>query len=227
MHGDLTKRDAILDSAARLLAGGYENTSMDAVAADAGVSKTTVYAHFSDKLELFKAVMAAGAAKFGENLEAALRGVSGEEPSERLATTLVEVLKAATVPEFLGYFRVLITETERRAQLTGGFEEVHAGVPTVVDVIAELLVAEAATAGYEIADPDRFAALLLRMTTSVVQLDMLLADYHPDAQLLETHARYVVQVFLRGIRPEPGEGRTALPAGYDYPWGPALFRQRS
>jgi TetR/AcrR family transcriptional repressor of mexJK operon len=53
-HG---KRESVLDAAVELfLSEGFDRTSMDAVAAHAGVSKTTVYAHFADKVELFRAV---------------------------------------------------------------------------------------------------------------------------------------------------------------------------
>ena len=57
---DLAKREAILEAAKRLfLSNGYASTSMDAVAAEAGVSKLTVYSHFNDKETLFSsAVMA-------------------------------------------------------------------------------------------------------------------------------------------------------------------------
>jgi TetR/AcrR family transcriptional repressor of mexJK operon len=57
---DLAKREAILEAAKTLfLSLGYANTSMDAVAAAAGVSKLTVYSHFNDKQTLFcSAVMA-------------------------------------------------------------------------------------------------------------------------------------------------------------------------
>jgi TetR/AcrR family transcriptional repressor of mexJK operon len=52
---DLEKRAAILAAAARLfVARGYDAASMDAVAAEAGVSKLTVYNHFSDKENLFR-----------------------------------------------------------------------------------------------------------------------------------------------------------------------------
>ena len=52
------KRAAILQAASHLfLARGLQNTSMDAVAAAAGVSKQTVYSHFSSKDELFQTVI--------------------------------------------------------------------------------------------------------------------------------------------------------------------------
>ena len=57
---DLAKRQAILDAAKKLfLSNGYASTSMDAVAAQAGVSKLTVYSHFNDKETLFSAAVVA------------------------------------------------------------------------------------------------------------------------------------------------------------------------
>lgn len=51
---DLGKRAAILDAAKRLFAQeGFAGTSMDQIAAEAGVSKLTVYSHFGDKEALF------------------------------------------------------------------------------------------------------------------------------------------------------------------------------
>lgn len=224
-HGKVTKRDAILAAAGELLlSGGYENTSMDAVAATAGVSKTTVYAHFADKSAMFKAVMGQASAEFRADLEAALQRVRGENPADRITTALVEILKAATAPQFVAYFRVLVTERERRAQLNSVFEAAQVSGPDVVGVVATLLADEATEHGYELTDPERFAILLLRMVMSGTQLDLLVSDFRPDAALLETHVRVLVRVFLQGIRPGPGERRAELPAGYDYPWGPELQR---
>lgn len=225
-HGNGTKREAILSLAGQLLlTESYENISMDALAADAGVSKTTVYAHFSTKLELFKAVLAQSIREFAVDLDQALRGAEGEKPAERLASVVIEILKAATGPQFLACLRVLITESDRRTQLIAGLEEARTDAPDVIGVLAGLLEEEAAANGYGIVDPDRFATMLLWLISSGIQLDMLMSGYRPDAELIESHTRYVVAMFLRGIRPEQGEQHAALPAGYDYPLGRALFRE--
>src|SRR6478735_8059327 len=51
---------AILETAKRLfLSQGYEGVSMDQIAAEAGVSKLTVYSHFGDKEALFAAAVRA------------------------------------------------------------------------------------------------------------------------------------------------------------------------
>jgi TetR/AcrR family transcriptional regulator, mexJK operon transcriptional repressor len=57
---DMAKRQAILEAAKTLfLSNGYASTSMDAVAVEAGVSKLTVYSHFTDKETLFSAAVIA------------------------------------------------------------------------------------------------------------------------------------------------------------------------
>lgn len=57
---DPAKREAILEAAKCLfLRYGYAGSSMDAIAAHAGVSKLTVYSHFNDKETLFCAAVKA------------------------------------------------------------------------------------------------------------------------------------------------------------------------
>lgn len=52
------KREAIARAALTLFASdGYERTSVDAIAAEAGVSKRTVYSHYGDKENLFLSVV--------------------------------------------------------------------------------------------------------------------------------------------------------------------------
>ncbi|NDK37897.1 TetR/AcrR family transcriptional regulator [Pseudoxanthomonas gei] len=57
---DLGKRAAILEAAKRLFSmEGFAGVSMDQIAAEAGVSKLTVYSHFGDKEALFSAAVQA------------------------------------------------------------------------------------------------------------------------------------------------------------------------
>src|ERR1700754_1388513 len=52
------KRQSILSAGQQLfLSNGYQGTSMDQVAADAAVSKQTVYKHFGEKRELLFAIV--------------------------------------------------------------------------------------------------------------------------------------------------------------------------
>src|SRR3546814_8328288 len=55
---DLAKGAAILDAAKRMFTEhGFDRTSMDQIASEAGVSKLTVYSHFRDKEALFAAAV--------------------------------------------------------------------------------------------------------------------------------------------------------------------------
>jgi AcrR family transcriptional regulator len=56
--GQPAKRQAIIDAALRVfLRNGFTDTSVDAIAAAAGVSKQTIYNHFGDKERLFATVV--------------------------------------------------------------------------------------------------------------------------------------------------------------------------
>jgi AcrR family transcriptional regulator len=61
-RGRIDKRQAILDAAMRVFAReGYGQAGVDAIAAEAGVAKPTVYNHFGDKENLFRQAIAADA----------------------------------------------------------------------------------------------------------------------------------------------------------------------
>ncbi|MDI2030343.1 TetR/AcrR family transcriptional regulator [Saccharopolyspora sp. TS4A08] len=73
------KRAAILDAAEELfVSDGFEVTSVDAIAARAGVSKRTVYDHFGDKRGLFVGVLE----RSGEVLLRTIRAAIDEELTE-------------------------------------------------------------------------------------------------------------------------------------------------
>jgi AcrR family transcriptional regulator len=61
-HGRIDKREAIMDAAFRVFAEqGYDQASVDAIAAEAGVAKATIYNHFGDKESLLREIIAADA----------------------------------------------------------------------------------------------------------------------------------------------------------------------
>jgi AcrR family transcriptional regulator len=113
------KAKAILDGAMReFLAHGYAATSMDKVAAAAGVSKATVYSHFQDKEGLFTALIQQLAQqKSVFNLQT-LQG----EPSivlRRFATGMLE--NVMTDPQILTLIRLIIGESGRFPELAQSF----------------------------------------------------------------------------------------------------------
>ncbi|MEV6041343.1 TetR/AcrR family transcriptional regulator [Nonomuraea sp. NPDC052116] len=71
--GQPDKRRAIMAGALALFArDGYTRAGLDAIAVEAGVSNRTIYNHFTDKAELFQAVM--------------------QESTQRVADTMVDII---------------------------------------------------------------------------------------------------------------------------------------
>jgi len=111
------KREQILQGAMQIfLQNGYEGTSMDRVAAAAGVSKITIYKHFQDKEGVFTALIEQvtsqrfqtvfGDLDFNEKPAIALR---------KLAQKLLEMM--AIDEEYIAFLRLLIGESGRFPEL--------------------------------------------------------------------------------------------------------------
>ncbi|BBC31086.1 hypothetical protein SGFS_023800 [Streptomyces graminofaciens] len=196
--GGRSKRESILDAAVELfLELGFDQTSMDAVAAQAGVSKTTVYAHFGDKLELFRAVIARGGASLDFDLDQTMLA-SVDDPQERLARIALKLLQATTAPNYLAFIRVLTVEAARRPELTETIRSL--GVPHVVDLVAVALREDARQRGYALSDAEAYAGLFVRMTAAGPQMDALLdLEADRDPEHLAAYARWTTAIFLRGL----------------------------
>lgn len=101
------KRAAILDAAAdEFRQSGYEATSMDRIAASAGVSKRTVYNHFPSKDELFAEILQQLAARGVDGLDLAYRA---DRPLRAQLLELVQQkLALLRDPDFIDLARVAI-----------------------------------------------------------------------------------------------------------------------
>lgn len=219
-EGARDRRTEILDAAADLFLGqGFDQTAMDAVATRAGVSKATVYAHYGDKAGLFEAVIERGASALDVNLDRTLGG-SASTPEPKLVQVATALLEASTRANYLAMLRVLLTERTRRPELTRALR--RNDMPYAVGVVASILADDAARHGYTLVDPASHASLFVRMVAGSLQLDALLnPSFHPDRKLFESHARWVTEIFLRGVRPRAGTdgpARSTPPADYAYPW---------
>src|SRR3954471_15750009 len=106
------KAEAVLAAAERaFLAYGFGVVSMDAIARDAGVSKATVYAHFTSKEELFGSVIA-------RLSEQRFHGFSVDalDPGDieaSLLTIATRFLDLVLSPEGIALNRIIIAEVSR------------------------------------------------------------------------------------------------------------------
>ncbi len=133
----IEKIEKILQGAMQeFLAHGYAGTSMDRVAARAGVSKATVYSHFHDKEGLFKALIQESAHKKFEDLfdKLPLEG----EPQIVLRNLITTALhRMISDKEHQAFVRILIGESGRFPELAKAW--IHNIMAPPLKIICEYL----------------------------------------------------------------------------------------
>jgi TetR/AcrR family transcriptional repressor of mexJK operon len=142
------KREVIAEAALRtFLRHGFAGASVDAIAAEAQVSKPTIYAHFSSKDELFRRIIA-------DIVEHAQRDLSAfaPQPAQSAADVGRELNEYAQVwvrailrPDLLALRRLVIGEAERFPELALTYYQ--GGLVQVERRLAEQLK-QLAQAGY-------------------------------------------------------------------------------
>jgi TetR/AcrR family transcriptional regulator, regulator of autoinduction and epiphytic fitness len=124
-RGDAKSTAAITAATDAFLAHGYEAASMDAIAAQACVSKRTVYNHFPSKRDLFRAVIQR---LYAGLLDAdALLPPADEAPETVLPRLAKTILRHLRQPEVSGLLRLVITEQHRFPELAAEFQSVGKG----------------------------------------------------------------------------------------------------
>ncbi len=203
------KREAIMAAAtARFLREGYQGTSMDQVAADAAVSKQTVYKQFADKERLFRAIVlgvTASASAIIAELTAVLPGAAVATRDE-LRAALTELarryLDGVLQPPVLALRRLVIAEAERFPDLARAyFEQAPA---RAIGVLAEALRDYRARGLITASDPELAAAHFAYLTLAI-PLDR--AQFHPGERPSPAErdrlAAEAVRVFLAAYAAAP------------------------
>jgi TetR/AcrR family transcriptional regulator, regulator of autoinduction and epiphytic fitness len=114
------KSAAILSGAMQeFLSNGYAATSMDKVATTAGVSKATVYSHFQDKENLFKAITQHMAREKCPALDEEFRQQSFQEKPEVFLRNCANQVLDSSMRDtnFLAFVRLVIGESGRFPEL--------------------------------------------------------------------------------------------------------------
>jgi AcrR family transcriptional regulator len=179
-----TTRAAIVQAAIeRFAVSGFANTSIDAVAESARVTKGAVYHHFKDKADLFEAAFVVMEERLAARVTAGVEGI--EDPWELMARGIDLFLAECTEADFrqialleapgaLGWARWKQIEEHYflglvAAALDGLVEAGHIDIPSG-EVTARMVLAAMAEAGLAVAEaPDpaterqRVGALVMRL----------------------------------------------------------------
>jgi TetR/AcrR family transcriptional repressor of mexJK operon len=199
------KAEAILAAAERaFLAAGFGAVTMDAIAREAGVSKATVYAHFTGKEELFGAVVAhLSRRRFHGFSVDALNPVDIEAS---LTTIVTRFLDLVLSPEAIALNRIIIGEVTRFPMLGELF---WAAGPERSRAQIEAFMRRAAAAGtLAVPDPRLAAEQLIALARGEIHLRSLLRLEDPaNPAALPTAATRAVGTFLRAFSHQEPCGR--------------------
>jgi TetR/AcrR family transcriptional regulator, mexJK operon transcriptional repressor len=193
------KHEAIARAALTLFVrDGYERTSVDAIAAEAGVSKRTIYSHYGDKQSLFFSVLR----DTFETLRSRFQEILDRTPWDRDA----EEALTACVREIV----LLVTRTPERAALVRLVISEAPHFPSILDLwrgrgltplLAVPLARLAAAGRIDAADPAEAAEHLSALTLGQINNKSLMGT----VQLTEAQTDRIItsgiRVFLRAYAP--------------------------
>lgn len=188
------KRRAIQDAGtAVFLRRGYELASMDLIAAEANVSKQTIYNHFHSKDELFRAIITDMTRMLVVPLSIAETVHS--TPERQLRSFARDLLKHMLRPSSLALYRLIVAESARFPEL--GASIFAAGAGQLIRILADYLEAERRKGRLSVDHPERAAELFIGMLSGRVQLRALLGvrESPTDAEL-DARVEHCVSSFM-------------------------------
>ncbi len=195
-----TKKDQIRSAAERLfLQNGFAATSMNAITAEAGVSKQTVYSYYAGKEELLCDVLRHLIYNLtAENLSD--ENVTFNNPGEfeqvlnRLAQQFISCLLQ---PNYLSLVRVIIAEVPRFPQLGKLFRET---VPDqVMKSVMSILEQAQAKELVDIKDLQAAVRMFVGPLLTYILLGGLLAADHPPEKPNPADVGAVVSLYMKSI----------------------------
>ena len=174
-------------------ARGFERASVDAIAADAGVSKMTIYSHFASKEGLFEAVVS-------DRTDRVVAGLAGGEaldptqPHTALLAVGEQFLALAREEDTLGHFRSLYGAAGAQREACQAFY--RQGPDRLIGDLAAYLRRTNAEGTLNIRHARQAADLFLSMFLGDGHIRGLMMLDMPDARENRALLREAVRVFI-------------------------------
>ncbi len=173
---------------------------MDAIAAEAGVSKRTVYSHFQNKESLFAAIMGDMCRLIGGSKPD--EPIPDEAPERVLKTLGLHILHSVLEPEALDVFRVVLAENATFPELGQAFWD--AGPEVMKDTLAGYLAELDRRGVLTVPDVDLAAFQFMGMIEWPCHIRLLFGAGKPPTEAeLGRALDQAVSTFVNGLRPSP------------------------
>jgi TetR/AcrR family transcriptional regulator, mexJK operon transcriptional repressor len=191
------RHDELLDGALDLfLDKGFEQATIEAIAASVGMTKRTVYARYENKAALFKAAVQRSI----ERLVVPPATLAAMDTGD-LATTIAAVarLRVAQVmtPAGLKQQRIINAESYRFPEIfVMAYEQ---NTRPVVEFLAGLLERGTAAGTLAVTDPTRAAVVFLSMVVSG-PVRVLVSGNRLSRADIEDRLQFAIRLFLDGVR---------------------------
>ncbi|MEQ8666228.1 MAG: TetR/AcrR family transcriptional regulator [Rhodospirillales bacterium] len=201
-HERKDKSGAIIDAATRVfLECGYGNASMDAIAAEAGVAKQTLYSHFGSKAQLFEAIVIDRCTELLGLADAAGRERETEDtPEVSLHRAGQRFLRVILDTGSIGHYRAVVSESARFPELAEAFY--RAGPLRAVACLGSELQAFDTRGLLRVDDPEASAHLFYAMLRGDLHMRCVLGLCDkPDPSEIDTWVSRVVAAFVAIHRP--------------------------
>lgn len=215
----LRRQRNIMEAATRLfLERGFAATSLEAVADEAGVSKATVYAHYTDKRSLFAEMLRGRINHWLGPLSRAAKSECGGECRakplpDKLDVVSRYVLAVLREPETVSLRRSLIATAPEFPELARLAET--EGRHKVISAVAALLDHHVARGEIAVADTEMAADLFLAMVTGpYAGMPLLPADEEDEPA--ERRRSAAIELFLKAVDYKlapAGSASDEVPAG--------------
>lgn len=192
---------ALLDAALdQFLDKGFEQATIDAIAASVNMTKRTVYARFPDKVSLFRAAVRRAIEQLAQTPEQ-IRQTRSASVEETLRNIAMMRVKQVMTPAGLKLQRIINTESYRFPDIFMTSFEV--GAQPVVQFLAEVLAEETRGGLLSVDDPHLAASLFMSMVVSGPVRIVVSGNYLPYAEI-ERRVAYAIRLFLDGARRRVG-----------------------
>jgi TetR/AcrR family transcriptional repressor of mexJK operon len=201
-----SKQAQIRDGARRVfLANGFAGTGTDAITAEAGVSKQTLYVYYRTKEDLFVAVLRAIVGELPD-VHATITADGLDSPTALRACLMSlsrDLVALLMQPDYIAFMRLVFAEIPRMPQLGELWQ--RALPAQVIRATAGLLEAARANGVVRFTDPEAAVRLLVGPLVTFVVLDGL-ATAGPPRRPSDRAIRQIVDLFLVAIANPANEG---------------------